>query len=142
MARGRSYPIPKLAKQVHLRGGAYHWTLHLHESGGPLRFTNLNLVVFNPLPFPVEVRGLKLKVDLGDTCLLTIESHDRTTVAKRGFVRLDLEYDLDDNQAVMIHKPPIPCLNLHVSGPVHFHSRVRDFTVYVAANTLGFRVPD
>jgi len=137
----RSFPIPKLAKRVAIFAvgtGPYIYT----KAGKPLRFTNLNLVVFNPLPFPVEVRGLKLRVDLGDTYLLTIESHDRMTIAKRGYERLDLDYDLSDNQAVMIQRPTTPCLNLHVSGPVHFHSRVRDFTVHMAANTLGFRVPD
>lgn len=137
----RFHPIPKVANRVVIYAvgtGPHIYT----KAGRPLRFSGLELVVFNPLPFPIEIQGMKLRVDLQSTYLLTIESHERTTVPKRGVTRLDLASDLSDNQALMIKQHTIPCLHLHVSGPVHFHSRVRDFTVYVAANTLGFRVPD
>lgn len=137
----RFHPAPTLSKRVVIYTvgtGPHIYT----KAGKPLRFTSLELAVFNPLPFSIEIQGLKLTVALHSTYLLTVESQDRTTVPKRGVARLDLGCDLSDNQARMIKQQPLPCLHLHVSGPVHFRSRVRDFTVYVAANTLGFSVLD
>ncbi len=137
----RFYPVPKLAQRVSILAEGVGPHLYV-RSGKPLTLSGLRLVVFNPLPFRVELQRMKLRVDLESTYLLTLEKNDRTVVESRGLTQLSLDHDLTDNQALMIRQYPTGCPTLNVSGPVSVRSRVRDFTVHLQVGTHALRVAD
>src|SRR5260370_30099666 len=53
--------------------------------------------------------------------LLTVESHERATVPKRGFTRLDLGSDLSDNQALMIRAQVKSCRSEEHTSELQSH---------------------
>ncbi len=143
----RRYPVPRIREGLTIlaRSAGPHITV---VEGQPGHIAGIDLVVFNRLPFPVEVDGLHAKIVLGSRIIGTFDKVKHLAVAGGAFDWLQLEHDLSDSQAALIRRyqegqPPSDCVLLQISGEMTLRTSFRTLTTPfdVEARAFVYRGP-
>lgn len=126
------YSVPRIREHLTILspGAGAHIAV---AEGQPAHINGIDLVVFNRLPFPIEVDGLHAEIDLGSRIIASFDKVKHIAVAGGEVGRLQFGHDLSDSQAALIRRypegqPPSDCVLLRIGGEVTVRTSFRTQT--------------
>lgn len=109
----------------------------------PASIHSLDFIIFNRLPFPIELDGLHLEIVLESTVLATCDKVCRLEVNGCDVGMLQVQHDLSDSQAELVRRypegqRPMDCASLRMSGQTHLRTSFSVVTLPFGVETRAF----